>query len=344
MRTARLPRETTSTSLSSLGIDAEAARVYHTLLDLGSCTQSELVIRLRLPEARVESALRTLAGSVLVRFFPAESGDAAGRQICPVSPKVGLTAALARRRARMLRDQADIEQLEVNVAELISVHESIAGQRPGSGIEFLSGSVAVAVRIQELTAAAETGMSFLAPEPGAGALGGLCEAEATEVLDRGLRLRRIHLGSIRNRPEPYAEAGRLITHGARIRTVPVLTTELMLFDGTTALLPHHPQDPSAGAVVITHQGTVATLATLFDWYWCGAEELSATPGVDEYELTAAERELLRLLSEGATDETASRRMGISLRTVRRMTAQLMARLDAKSRFQAGCRAAARGWI
>jgi len=45
-----------------------------------------------------------------------------------------------------------------------------------------------------------------------------------------------------------------------------------------------------------------------------------------------------------TDETAARRLGVSLRTVRRQMAALMERLCATSRFEAGLKAAQRGWL
>ncbi|WP_274560762.1 LuxR C-terminal-related transcriptional regulator [Streptomyces spiramyceticus] len=50
------------------------------------------------------------------------------------------------------------------------------------------------------------------------------------------------------------------------------------------------------------------------------------------------REILRMLSAGHTDETASRQLGMSLRTYRRRVAELMTMLGATSRFQAGIRA------
>jgi DNA-binding CsgD family transcriptional regulator len=57
-----------------------------------------------------------------------------------------------------------------------------------------------------------------------------------------------------------------------------------------------------------------------------------------------ERALLRLLAAGLTDEAAARRLGISVRTARRQVAVLMDKLGASSRFQAGYRAAQRGWL
>ncbi|WP_234373185.1 LuxR C-terminal-related transcriptional regulator [Streptomyces sp. H-KF8] len=51
-----------------------------------------------------------------------------------------------------------------------------------------------------------------------------------------------------------------------------------------------------------------------------------------------------MLGDGLTDEGISRKMGVSIRTVRRTMADLMRRLNAQSRFQAGTEAVRRGWI
>jgi DNA-binding CsgD family transcriptional regulator len=60
--------------------------------------------------------------------------------------------------------------------------------------------------------------------------------------------------------------------------------------------------------------------------------------------TVSELLLLRLLADGSKDEAAARALGVSVRTVRRMVADLMRRLDARSRFQAGILAQRRGWL
>jgi len=61
-------------------------------------------------------------------------------------------------------------------------------------------------------------------------------------------------------------------------------------------------------------------------------------------LSRTDRLLLRLLADGLTDEAAAKRLGISARTVRRTMVNLMDRLAAESRFEAGVEAARRGWI
>ena len=69
-----------------------------------------------------------------------------------------------------------------------------------------------------------------------------------------------------------------------------------------------------------------------------------TPGFGT-ELALDDRtQLLELLAGGAKDEQIARTMGVSLRTVRRRIASLLAELGVDSRFQAGMEAVRRGWL
>ncbi|WP_225438449.1 LuxR C-terminal-related transcriptional regulator [Candidatus Frankia nodulisporulans] len=94
----------------------------------------------------------------------------------------------------------------------------------------------------------------------------------------------------------------------------------------------------------------SVLLTLFEQVWDAAEPLADEPAADgartglDDRPSDSERLLLRLLSLGVKDEAAARHLGVSVRTVRRMIADLMSRLDARSRFQAGTLATRRGWL
>ncbi|WP_324605955.1 helix-turn-helix transcriptional regulator [Streptomyces sp. NRRL S-813] len=61
-------------------------------------------------------------------------------------------------------------------------------------------------------------------------------------------------------------------------------------------------------------------------------------------LSGRERQVLELLADGQLDESIARKLNISVRTCRRIIASLMDRLEARSRFQAGVIAVARGWM
>ncbi|MBP0460438.1 helix-turn-helix transcriptional regulator [Streptomyces montanisoli] len=327
--------------LVRFGLDDHAARLYRTLLLHGGRTLPELSDLSGLSVDRVAVALDQLVAGSLARF---DTSAGSGGRLWPVSPKVALTAALARRRVQTLRAQAEVEQLEVELAELIATHEALAGRRAVGTLQHVSDATAAAVTVFELAAASAREVLVLGPGPHTGSLGASVYLQGEQLLDRGVRLRCVHLGSLRNRPAEYAPAAHLASLGAALRTTPTLPAELMLVDGDVAVLPHDRADPSAGVVVCKHTATVTALRALFEQYWSLGEELGSSPRNDERGLTPSERELLRQLADGATDETAARRMGVSLRTVRRMAAGLIERLGARSRFQAGYRAAAMGWL
>lgn len=51
-----------------------------------------------------------------------------------------------------------------------------------------------------------------------------------------------------------------------------------------------------------------------------------------------------MLEDGLTDEGIARKLGVSIRTVRRLMADLLKRLNAQGRFQAGAEAVRQGWL
>ncbi|MFJ8018350.1 response regulator transcription factor [Streptomyces sp. NPDC096339] len=59
--------------------------------------------------------------------------------------------------------------------------------------------------------------------------------------------------------------------------------------------------------------------------------------------SAIEREILTMLREADKDETAARRLGVSVRTYRKHLATLMRRLGAANRVEAALLAHEKGW-
>ena len=123
--------------------------------------------------------------------------------------------------------------------------------------------------------------------------------------------------------------------GTEIRTGSAPDQAMLAVDGVTALL------PSGGrtVAVITQPGVVRTLCGFADIAWSHA---AAAPSVvpadaDTVHRTMQQR-IVALLADGAKDETIARALGMSVRTCRRHIADIMQRLDAVSRFQAGANA------
>ncbi len=154
-------------------------------------------------------------------------------------------------------------------------------------------------------------------------------------LRRGVRMQVVHdLGALSD-PMGLAALRRLGAGGIEVRCRDGPLQRLVIVDGTVAVVP----GDGGGALVVRHPGLVRGLVELFDGQWAGATPLPA----DDVP-TGPERALLALLAQGCTDQAAARAVGLSERHVRRLTAHLMDRLGARSRFAAGVEAARRGWI
>lgn len=158
----------------------------------------------------------------------------------------------------------------------------------------------------------------------------------------GIRYRAIYPDTARTAPTLYRHLGAMSLAGVAVRTVPLVPMNALIIDNSIAVLP---ADTANGSVAVLRLHSVVTTATeLFERVWPDAVPLADCDIPVGTDLSLREQEMLRLLSVGATDEFAAAQLGISVRTVRRMVAQIMNRLGARSRFQAGVKAADRGWL
>jgi len=160
------------------------------------------------------------------------------------------------------------------------------------------------------------------------------------ALSRGVSVRLVHeVDTTRCSSSSEGELAALVEAGAQVRGVDRVRQALVVFDRSVALL-------STGSLagtdlLVREPAIVATLSAMFTEMWRRAE---CAPTTDHRTAPDRNRTVLHLMSRGVTDESAARSMGISTRTYRRMVADVMARLGASSRFQAGVLAADRGWL
>jgi DNA-binding CsgD family transcriptional regulator len=146
------------------------------------------------------------------------------------------------------------------------------------------------------------------------------------------------------------EAG--IAAGEQARVAPKLPVKLTLFDDFAATLPmadvSAPGGPGATAgggagarsVIVVHRSPMLdSLAALFEAYWQQAVPLVAGAGHVWTDASATadpeEERLVRLLAAGFGNDAIQRAMGLSASTVQRRVHELLQRLGAKTRFQAG---------
>ncbi|MBS2964128.1 helix-turn-helix transcriptional regulator [Actinocrinis puniceicyclus] len=317
-----------------------AQSVYHLMLERPEFGVAQLADATGFTEASVRAALDDLADLMLVRVSREDPN-----RLRAVSPEVGLADLMRRHEADLAARQAKVAAARAAVTRLVA--ERADAFNPGSANgERLVGLDAIQHRLESLGHAATK--ECVGVHPGAAqraedlAEGRLLDAEA---LSRGVAFRTLYQDSVRNDPATINHAHWLMDRGGEVRTAPIVPQRLVIVDRTHALVPLDPADTRKGALYVTEPGIVAALVDLFEQAWATAVPLGATRTRDpDTGLSDTERELLSLLSSGMTDEAAGHRLGLSLRTIRRMMASIMERLAATSRFEAGLKAAKRGWL
>lgn len=323
--------------LQGLGMSGTAESVYLQMLRDRDAGPDRIAEALGIDEAEVREALDELSRLMLVE--DSWTGDEALR---PVSPEVGLAALLAREQAEVARRNQEIEEGRVALARLVSELQNV---RKGPDVEVLETADEARDRLATLTRQCTQDLCTFVPTRATSSRALESSRALSEtLLGRGVRMRTVYLESIRNDQATWDHATWLRNNGAEVRLAATVPVRLQIIDQDHAMVPLTDTESGSGAVVMTSPGVVAALMALFTQTWRSATPLGADRRHDDDGLSVQEHELLRLWAKGATDEAAGRRLGVSLRTVRRLSSGLMERLDACSRFQAGARALERGWL
>ncbi|MGW4380587.1 LuxR C-terminal-related transcriptional regulator [Kitasatospora sp. NPDC004531] len=325
--------------LELLGLSGPAERLYQAVLADPARGVAELARDTGMTDQQIRSALDELADLALIK--PSSQVDGA---LWPVSPAVGLAALLAAAEDEAAARQRKIEATRAAIAALAAQHAEQRHRRADAVVRLV-GLDSVRGRLEELAANAATECLSLNPggadRPDARAASAQLNEQA---LRRGVAIRAICRDSFRNDPDTLAHARWLTDLGGEMRTVPIVPIPLVVVDRAVVIVPFDPADPREGALELDGPGPVAVACALFDQLWSAATPFGSSVAVDGQGLTSTERTLLELAAAGHTDEAAGRKLGVSARTVKRQMADLMARLGADSRFQAGVRAARRGWL
>ncbi|MGW5127634.1 response regulator transcription factor [Streptomyces sp. NPDC004069] len=137
------------------------------------------------------------------------------------------------------------------------------------------------------------------------------------------------------------ELARRECKAVRIARIPLMTA--LIADGRTALVCTE-MARERQASVLRASSVTQCGQTLFDTVWGHAVDATAWAGLGAHARVELVQQILHYLHTGATDEAASRELSISVRTYRRHIATIMELLDARSRFQAGVRAAELGLL
>ena len=117
-------------------------------------------------------------------------------------------------------------------------------------------------------------------------------------------------------------------------------------DRAAAILPltREPGTMVDSALVVHTSTLLDALIQLFELLWQRAVPMSAENAAGTSAAERQDQQLVTLLAAGLKDEAIARQFGVSLRTVHRRTGDLLDRIGARTRFQAGLQAARLGLL
>lgn len=318
-----------------LGLSPGAEAVYRRLLLHPGSTTDSLVERCGGDQTKTRDLLAELVDLRLV-----EAGGTGWR---PCMPAVALAATVEQAQADVVRQQQAADRLRCTVDELTALHVSGAALAKGLDVERLEGRDTISARLRALTSTCDRELCFANPEPKDH------PEYVRESLEDDDRLRGLALPQRGLFPLTLTATTHLWPYAVAAQEPPLreyrLTADLdlclVLIDDRVAVVPIEPRTPHAAAYILQSPALIHGLRTAFDSLWRSALPV-ACHGVDQ--LSVRERSLLHLWAQGAKDERVARQLGVGLRTVRRLSAELLDKLGVETRFQAALVASSRNWL
>jgi DNA-binding NarL/FixJ family response regulator len=328
----------------SLGLEQCDEVVYRHYIARPGSTAGEVSCATGLQESIVNSSRARLIDLGLLRLEP--PGD-----VRPVPNGLATVTEMFRNDldAEYARKRSELAQME-SVLTRLTNDQILGGPNAGEPqVDRVPSLDAMAVRIAELMCHARTEVAWVDPSSSISwkARTDLTVPSEVNAAQRGVDVRVICP------PPRMSDASRHRWMDSR-RNSPVRTRvmstshmELLIFDRRIAILADYRSNSDQNALLVREALLVYVLHRVFEMWWVQATDLGSFADADEpamCEVNGEERVILRMLSDGDKDETVAKKLGISVRTVRRKVSDVMRRMPADSRFQAGVRAAHQGWL
>lgn len=160
-------------------------------------------------------------------------------------------------------------------------------------------------------------------------------AQERAALRRGVACKLLYSRGTLDDCGALQRADAMAEAGAATRTTDADVAEMLIADGTTAMVPLEYGENSSTWILVTDCPLLQALTLGFQSAWAKAR---TSP------LSREDAQLVRLLASGIKDEAAARQLRVSSRTVLRRLDRFMQQAGARTRFQAGVLAAKNGWL
>ncbi len=320
-----------SRSLGVLGIEESAERAYRFVLRNPGCDINDLCDRIGAPVQTVQADIDMLLERRLVR--------AVEGALTAEPPELALGRLLQHETRRLGDLEEALATAEGVVRTYVAEHRS--GQRPDRWP--VSVDLIPAAEFADLLMALVTHstgeMRALRPDQWLLPMGERMDAAVTEAIKAGRSSRAIYPSRVIELSPESVHAR--VRAGEAVKVMPTVPTRMLIFGDEAAVLPQRWGDTGGIRLLIREPSIVALCIAYYEQLWSRAVGASALRGATREEPQLA---LLEMLASGAKDEQIARSLHMSLRTVRRRIATMLAELGADTRFQAGMEAVRRGWL
>lgn len=158
-----------------------------------------------------------------------------------------------------------------------------------------------------------------------------------QTLRQGVSYRTIIDAEALDVPGRLDHARVEIELGEQIRVCSGVPIKALIVDRRLALVPLHIEYTSQAGLLLRPSWLFDAMYALFELLWNQAASLGADGARDKAEKEVGE--LVSLLSSGSKDKVVAHQLGISDRTLERRINEMYQHLQARSRFQAGWKAA-----
>lgn len=248
----------------------------------------------------------------------------------PQSMQTQIVAPLSMRGAALIEESSAWARVFDGLGQAYrrspSTHSGQITELRGEEIEHFLASVVPSAQEELLTAQPQTGRDA--------ALLKRAAQRDVDAVRRGVSLRTIYQHAARRHRPTRAYVAEVTAAGAEVRTLDEFFNRLIVVDRSVAVIPHG--EDLGVALAIRDAGLVAYLVDIFERSWERGRTFTNRDS-DLMKGIAEEQRamLIRMLTEGHSDVTCAKRLGVSPRTYAGYVADLKREYEAETRFQLG---------
>lgn len=316
-------------------LGAVAVAIYDGAAKRSPVSICELQERVELSAASEEDLDRAVERLLELRLL-ARVGDAPARYAA-LPPDLSQALLLGGAERQINQALMQVNQVRREIMDLSSVYsEALFDRMQDQRVEPILDLQQVRDLITELSETCRT--EVLTSQPGGARPGEQLDEsfERTEtLLSRGVRMRTLYQHTAQFSQETLSYVQRVSRLGAEVRTLADGFPRLIVFDRKIALI--DAQVSLQGALLVRSPGVVEFMSRCFNWAWIAADPFPDSYQQERVRVISDEikQAIIRFLVLGEDDRVIARRLGMSLRSVQRHVAEIMAQLGATNRLHAG---------